>query len=1040
MKKEVFVLVLMLLIICTGFSVSAKHVDKEILDKVALQESKKLTSGLSVAEKVGDEEQVAVIVKIKDSAKNNKRMLKSNLNFKTKYDYSNFNAFAGDIPVSNLKKLVDDNSVEGVYLDREFNISLNDANRIQNATLVWPKLVVNGNLTGKGLSACVLDTGVNYTHENLGSLNCGSGSFSNGNCGRVIAGYDFVNSDSDPYDDNGHGTHVTGIIASNASGYTGIAPEANIVSIKVCDNVGGCSGANILSGLDWCISNKSLFNISVISVSIGGGLSSSYCDGSSSFTSLINSAVGNNISVVVASGNGLNNDGSGKSTQIAEPACVENATAISAVDKSDNIASYSNRWALKDIFTIGSSITSTSITGDSEVKSGTSMAAPMFSGAVLLLQQYKVFEGNRELTVYEVNDALNDTGVVILDSATGLNYSRISIYDALISVDNNSPVLSLASPENKSYNFNTSISLNYSASDALLDSVFYSLDGSANTSLAGNITVNVSSGAHTIIIYANDSAGNLNSSSVSFDVDLVEPYVAFVNPSVGNYSNNILINITNNSDAKNIWFFNGTGNQSYSFGSAGVLINLSNGGYNLIAYANDSAGNLNSSSVGISVDLIEPTIIVNSPVSGGYFNSDFILNISLSDSGIGLNYSTVFYRWENASQNSSWAMMSNTSLSLFNATFDVDVLGDGNYSLRFNVSDLLNNTNTSVVSDFSLDRIFPYIAVNLSSSVSSSGVVITFNSSELSNLSLNYGTNLGVLGSTSNDNSFVVNHTVSISGLSSSTLYYYNISFCDNANNCNSTGSFNFTTSAAAVIQNAGGGGGGGGGSGSSSSSGGLSQSWNLMAKGEVYTFATEKADYPVKKIEITPKNDLTKVKVIIKKLEDKPDNILKAPGILNSYFEVSKENIANSEIKKALLGFSVDKNWVLKQGSKDNVALLRYNGVDKNWETLETRFVSEADGQFIYEAVTPGFSYFAIVYVGNAETNSNKIVGNEKEDVLSGNAVADSLFNNKTEGDQETDALNTIGGESSLWVISLIAIIFIIIAAYYFSNAAVKE
>src|SRR3989338_7120208 len=134
------------------------------------------------------------------------------------------------------------------------------------------------NITGKGETACVIDSGIDYTHPDLGG--CTNDTFLAGNCSKVIAGHDFKNNDTNPIDDQGHGTHVAGIIASTNETYRGVAPDATLVAIKVCDNTtgGNCADEDIINGIDWCINNASKYNISVISMSLGGGSFTTYCD------------------------------------------------------------------------------------------------------------------------------------------------------------------------------------------------------------------------------------------------------------------------------------------------------------------------------------------------------------------------------------------------------------------------------------------------------------------------------------------------------------------------------------------------------------------------------------------------------------------------------------------------------------------------------------------------------------------------------------------------------------------------------------------
>ncbi len=1100
MNKKL-VLVIILIFLVSLIAVEAAKVDKEILNKL----NEKKANGKFIMQSDSQEE-ISVIIKLKEGV-NNKAQIKAESNFKSKYEYSSFNWFAGNVSLEDVEKLIDDNNVEAVYFDKTYKISLSNVKGLVNATTVWP-LVANGlNLTGKGQTACILDTGVNYSHANLGG--CVSGSFSAGNCGRVIDGYDYVNSDADPYDDHGHGTHVSGIIASNASDNTGIATGSNIIMMKVCNAAGSCSGSAMLSGLDWCISNRTVYNISVISISIGADLYSSYCDSTSSFTSSINNATAVNISVVIAAGNGNNNDGVGRSTQIAEPACVENATAVSAVDKSDSIASYADRGNLTDLFAIGSSVVSTSKSGSTETRSGTSMATPEVSGAILLLQQYKKAESGRFLRVNESLYALNNTGKTIYDSATGFNYSRILIFPALISIDVLNPALNLSAPRNITYYINQSLSLNYSASDVMLQSVWYNLDNGTNYTLNGNTTFNLSYGNHRLYIYANDTKGNLNvtnvnfsvlqilnldivkpenttynsrnvlvnlssvgadnvwfyngttnitytasgyynfsegfnqfiaysnnsqlsnSTNINFTVDSIQPYVAFTQPVSSTFTYNIYVNITNNSDATSVWFFNGTANQSYS---VPTFINLSSGSYNLTAYANDSINNLNYSIVGISVDLTAPSISVNSPSSGSYFKSNFSVNIDVTDANIGVNSTAVFFRWENSLTNSSWYRMSNTTASAFNYTFNISDVYDGNYTLRFNASDLFNNSISSSTITFFKDTVIPLLNVtgNISSSVTSTSATITYHTNESTNVTINYGI-LTLLGTNSTNNSFATVHSHTLSSLTASTLYYYRIIFCDQAGNCNSSTATNTLTTSAtggSVAGDAGAGGGGGGG-GDTNNVAAVTGSWSSMISGQSYEIVTNKPEFVVQKISITPNRALSAVQLIVRQLKAKPKDVLRELDNVYSYFEVAKVNLLNTDLSKAVIYFNVDKSFVDSRGKKEDLILNRYGASDK-WEELKTTFVSEAVGKYSYQADTLGFSYFAIAMKQSSlsTTNINNIsIG---ESPLNETALNETGFSAAAIGEGLKNIFISAKSNQKIWIGILLFLLIALIIGYW--------
>ena len=116
----------------------------------------------------------------------------------------------------------------------------------------------NSGFSGCGVTIAVLDTGISPV-EDLKS--------------RLLAFKDLVNGRKQPYDDNGHGTHVAGIVAGSGllsqGKYTGIAPRANIVGVKVLDGDGAGCSSDVLAGLQWVVDNRERYNIKVANLSVG---------------------------------------------------------------------------------------------------------------------------------------------------------------------------------------------------------------------------------------------------------------------------------------------------------------------------------------------------------------------------------------------------------------------------------------------------------------------------------------------------------------------------------------------------------------------------------------------------------------------------------------------------------------------------------------------------------------------------------------------------------------------------------------------------
>ena len=484
------------------------------------------------------QEHVLADLKLKKKNKGLSAQTDEEHDFELANTYTTVNGFAGKLKKSSYQKLKNNPNVLRIYKQKNITLFLSDSAGIINATRTWSLIYSGNNVTGKYESVCVIDTGIDYTHPALGS--CSASSFTGGTCSKVIGGYDFFNNDNDPIDDNGHGTHVAGIVASTNETYRGIAPDANIIAIKVLNASGDGSDANLISGIDWCVNNASKFNISVISMSLGSiALFTSHCDNDNTLlTSSIANAIARNISVVAATGN------ADSTTGIASPACVTNVTAVGGTTKSDAIDF--NRNNLIDLLAPGVSITSTKLDGGFETLSGTSMATPHVSGAFALLRQYKRLEQNRVLTPLQIQDALNDTGKQIDDTTgSGFFFSRINVFSALLSLDTTKPGITLVNPTPAN---GTNLSLNstdffvyISASTTeVLSSAILEINNGSKINISMTINglnsfINLTSlriGARTFKVYGNDSAGNSNITDLRvFQINNTAPKISAFAPS-----------------------------------------------------------------------------------------------------------------------------------------------------------------------------------------------------------------------------------------------------------------------------------------------------------------------------------------------------------------------------------------------------------------------------------------------------------------------------------------------------------------------------
>ena len=271
--------------------------------------------------------------------------------------------------------------------------------------------------TGRGVRVGIVDTGIDYHHAAFG------GAFGPGT--RVAGGDDLVNHDGDPMDDNGHGTHVAGIVAGNGGGVVGMAVEATLYAYKVLNQYGGGFTSDVIAGLERCADPDqdpaTDDRLDVVNLSLGayGG------DPDDEVSSAVDSLAALGTTVVVAAGN------DGAPFTIGDPAIARGAIAVGATMRADTTAPFSSRgpgpdMAPKpDLVAPGDGIVSAAMGGGKIAMSGTSMAAPHVAGAAALLIQL-----HRDWTGDEVRAALvgaaHNLGRTILDQGAG----RLDAYAA----------------------------------------------------------------------------------------------------------------------------------------------------------------------------------------------------------------------------------------------------------------------------------------------------------------------------------------------------------------------------------------------------------------------------------------------------------------------------------------------------------------------------------------------------------------------------------------------------------------------------------
>jgi len=267
---------------------------------------------------------------------------------------------------------------------------------------------------GTGVRVAVLDTGIRGS----------TAEWSTSGTSRVAAWNDLVNFQPAPYDDNGHGTHVAGIVlgagSASAGQISGTAPAADLVGVKVLAQDGSGLTSTVIAGIDWCIANKVTHNIRVINLSLGQKpVESSTTD---PLCAAVRRAVDAGIVVVCSAGNkGKNSSSQTVWGGIGSPGIEPSAITVGALNTQDTatraddtVCTYSSRgptyadqWVKPDLLAPGNGIVSvrapgsridntypltrvdwdpsTAETIDYTKLSGTSMAAPQVAGVIALM-------------------------------------------------------------------------------------------------------------------------------------------------------------------------------------------------------------------------------------------------------------------------------------------------------------------------------------------------------------------------------------------------------------------------------------------------------------------------------------------------------------------------------------------------------------------------------------------------------------------------------------------------------------------------------
>jgi len=367
---------------------------------------------------MANQEPIAVIVRHKKGTFSSQTVLSSAP--KIEQQFKLFPGEAIKVTAADIDELSKHADVEHIWPDLPVHAYLNTSVPHINAPQVW-----EAGFKGTGIKVAVVDTGIDLTHPDFE--------------GRIIATASFIGGDS-AVDDNGHGTHVSGIVlgsgAKSNGKYVGVAPEAHLYTAKVLDARGGGTMSGVMAGIEWAVLEQ---HVQVINLSLGSDTS---CDGTDALSTLCDEAVTQSgVVMCVAAGNA-----GPASRTVGSPGCARFVITVGAINDSDQIASFSSRGPTADgrvkpdLVYPGVNIVAPQAAGTTLGRviepgyvsaDGTSMATPHAAGVAALMRQ-----ANPELTAEQVKNQMVASAVNLGALPNAQGAGRGDAYRAYLAVTN----------------------------------------------------------------------------------------------------------------------------------------------------------------------------------------------------------------------------------------------------------------------------------------------------------------------------------------------------------------------------------------------------------------------------------------------------------------------------------------------------------------------------------------------------------------------------------------------------------------------------
>ena len=323
-----------------------------------------------------------------------------------RFRYTIIPAIAATVPVQAIEGLRHNPRVESVEADGQVSILGNDTptgdlefDNAWGVRHIGTKRVHDSGVRGEGVKVAVIDSGIDYVHFDLSGSQPVYPEFN----GNYRGGWDFVNNDADPIDDNGHGTHVAGILAADKNGYlvVGVAPRVELYSLKVVDASGNGQYSSVIAALQWAVDH----GIDVVNMSIGGH------EVSQALADAVEAAYQAHVLMVAAAGNvnPLTLQELIYGCPVVYPAAYPHVLATTFTDPTDSLTGYSCTGSEVDFAAPGNQVFSPVPVGTCmfcspngyQALSGTSMASPHLAGLVALVLSHGIRDDNADGLLFD---------------------------------------------------------------------------------------------------------------------------------------------------------------------------------------------------------------------------------------------------------------------------------------------------------------------------------------------------------------------------------------------------------------------------------------------------------------------------------------------------------------------------------------------------------------------------------------------------------------------------------------------------------------